>query len=78
MCDSEEIKERLRSLEREFNSMQCPDCGGLHQCRLRFTGGDIVVSFRRESLGLLCWGYTSFVNQSVRDLKAQYNIPLEP
>lgn len=78
MCKSNELKERLRYLEREANSMPCPDCGGLHQCRLQYSSGDIVVSFERELLGLPCWGYMSFVNQRVSALKAQYNIPLEP
>lgn len=78
MSEFNGLSERLRALEREVNSMQCPDCGGLHQCRLRFRNGNILVQFERGLFGAPCWGYTSFVHQRIRDLKAQYNIPLEP
>lgn len=78
MNDSYELKEQLRLLQQEANSMQCPDCGGFHQCHIHLSCGDVVVSFERELLGLPCCGYMHFVNQRIRDLKAQYNIPLEP
>lgn len=78
MHDFNELNERLGALEREANAMQCPDCGGLHQCRLSFKDGNILVKFEEGFSGPPCWGYKSFVHQRIRDLKAQYNIPLEP
>lgn len=34
MSKFNELNDRLKALEREANAMQCPDCGGLHQCHL--------------------------------------------
>lgn len=78
MNDFKELNGRLKALEREANAMPCPDCGGLHQCHIHLSGGDVLVSYERGLLGPPCWGYMSFVNQRVSALKAQYNIPLEP
>lgn len=79
MNEFNELRGRLRALEREANSMECPDCGGLHQCRLTLLKDwSIVESFGRGLLGDPCFGYKSFVIQRVRDLKMRYNIPLEP
>ena len=78
MRDMNELKADLLILEREANSMQCPDCGGLHQCRLFLLNGNILVKFERGLLGVPCFGYKSFVPQRIRDLKSQYNLPLLP
>ena len=78
MHDFKELNDRLRALEHEANVMQCPDCGGQHQCRLSFKNGSILVKYESGIFGPPCWGYTSFVHQRINDLKTQYNIPLEP
>lgn len=77
MSKFNELNDRLKALEREANAMQCPDCGGLHQCHLSLKSGNILVKFESGLFGPPCWGYMSFVHQRIRDLKAQYNIPLE-
>lgn len=64
------IQKELRRIETNFNSMVCPDCGGLHQCHLHCNESkSIKITFAKGLLGEPCWGYKSMLHQAVKELE---------
>lgn len=68
------IQEELNKLQRDFNSMECPDCGGLHQCRLHdIDNKNIQITFMKDLDGEPCWGYKSMVHKTIEEFKNKYH-----
>lgn len=62
---------RLRSF---CNSMECPDCGGLHQVYFRaLPSGEVTEPvFERGIFGAPYIGYIFFVKDRIRALQSRY------
>lgn len=65
-----EYNHDIKELERYFNKMECPDCGGVHQCRL-YKGNDnkTLVTFIESGLFKICWGYKSKVHKQINAIE---------
>ncbi len=75
MIDINQINKELKKVQRLFNSMECPDCGGLHQCRLRcIANGSISITFINGLLCEPCWGYKSMVHKRVNELENHHGL----
>ena len=69
------MKKEFKEIERHFNAIECPDCGGLHQCRLHcINNKEIQITFVKGVLAEPCWRYKSMVHKAVEDLKKKYSI----
>lgn len=70
----DDFRHELGELRKWFNSMQCPDCGGLHTVRLSPHKDGTVSRYPIDGLWPVCSGYTDLVNQSIRTLQSKYGI----
>lgn len=62
--------DKIKQLEHHFNTMQCPDCGGIHQCRLyKDAFNEILVTFIESKLSKSCWGYRAEVQKQINALE---------
>lgn len=62
--------DKIKQLEYHFNTMECPDCGGLHRCRLyQDTSNEILVTFIESELSKSCRGYKAEVHEQIRALE---------
>lgn len=69
-----EIQKELNKIRKHLNSMECPDCGGLHQCRLHYIDNKIVQITFINGLLEPCCGYKSMVYKAIDDFKKQLDI----
>lgn len=74
--DIQKLQRDVNRLLRDCNSMQCPDCGGLHQVRFRALPDGTISEpcFEMGIFGAPCWGYKHFVTDSINNLQKRYNI----
>lgn len=73
--DINTIKKELRNLERELDTMGCPECGGVHECRLHcLQDGTITITFIKSSFDI-CHEYQKYVHKVVGELRTKYNLP---
>lgn len=67
----------IRELESYFNAMECPDCGGLHQCHLCVDDNNsIAVVFDESGLFKPCYGYKEKVFKSIKEQNNIYTVIL--
>ena len=68
-----EIKRKLKDLEDKVNLIECPDCGGGHQCRLHYLDDNsVLITFVNGLMIEPCWGYKSMVSTEVDKFKKEY------
>lgn len=71
----DEIKNELNDIMKRFNSEECPECGGIHQCRLHLCmDGNITISTKA---GIIppCHKYTSAIHNAVDEIIKKYKLP---
>lgn len=70
-----DFEKEIRRLESECNSMECPDCGGLHQVRFKVLPDGSVSEpvFSKGLSGNPCFGYVRFVIDSLNSLTSRYS-----
>lgn len=70
--NEDELRQEIRKLEALCNSIECPDCGGVHHVRINHVG--IFPEFVGGLLITACDGYKRLVNQKINILKSRYGI----
>lgn len=70
----------VKKLLHECNSMQCPDCGGIHHVSFKALpdGSVSVPEFKEDLFGAPCFGYKRFIIDSINTLKRRYNKDVRP
>ena len=70
------LERDVRELRDQLNSIECPECGGLHGVHFRLRGDGRLSEpvFERGFFGAPCWGYRRLVIDSLNSLKRRYNI----
>ena len=75
METDDEIRIELGNIMSKFNTEECPECGGIHQCRLHLCmDGNITIT---TTAGIIspCHKYISAIHNAVDEVIKKHNLP---
>ena len=74
------LKTEIERFVAECNSMECPDCGGVHKVKVRLLPDGTIYGpeFMHTVYNVPCFGYKRLVHDTINSLKRRYHIGENP